>query len=253
MATKNKTAEPTVEPAKVTVPAFKLTSTPSKVLLAYLTERVSGDADAPHRGLPFITEKGIVRVKPSDWTDWFASAEGHEGEPSKKDMLGVLKDTGLIQRVYPLPTVDGHPELEGKSFGLYTGPAPKGTEKLARRESARPAAKPAAEKPAANGEGKDAPAADAPTVPGFSSGFDVSRVPASELRVGDVIGTTSSDSRKAIEAHGDDVHVIVSITSNEFGSRVQARGSDGKIIRSLAGETKTWRGRTVAPATGEAA
>ena len=52
---------------------------------------------------------------------------------SKKDALQTLKDAGLVQKVYALPKCDGYET--GKSFGLYTGPAPAGTAKLPRRAS----------------------------------------------------------------------------------------------------------------------
>jgi hypothetical protein len=106
------------------------TTLPKKLLVSYLKERVSADADAPHRGLPFITEAGVLRIRPADWMDWLA-AQGIE--PSKKEAVQALKDAGLVQKVYALPKVDGHDDLAGKSFGLYTGPAPAGTAKLQRR------------------------------------------------------------------------------------------------------------------------
>ncbi|HET7048892.1 MAG TPA: hypothetical protein VFI54_11555 [Solirubrobacteraceae bacterium] len=43
---------------------------PKQLLGAYLKERVSGDADAPHRGLPLITEAGALRVNPGAWLAW---------------------------------------------------------------------------------------------------------------------------------------------------------------------------------------
>lgn len=103
------------------------TPTP-KHLTAYLRERVSGAADAPHQGLPFITEAGVLRVKPSDWLDWL-DAQGIDA--NKKDALQVLKDAGLVQKVYALPKHPDHPDA--KSFGLYTGPVPAGTSRLPRR------------------------------------------------------------------------------------------------------------------------
>jgi hypothetical protein len=83
---------------------------------------------------------------------------------------------------------------------------------------------------------------------------DVKRVPASELKVGDVIGTTRSDTRAAVEAgaserdatgrsRGNGVAVIAKITDGP-GGRVQARDEDGRMIRSTAPETKVWRART---------
>jgi hypothetical protein len=97
---------------------------PAKRLLAtYLRERTSPAADAPHQGLPFINEAGVLRVKPSDWMGWL---EGQHIAAPKRDALAALKDAGLVQKVYKLPG-------EKRSFGLYTGPAPAGTAKLPRR------------------------------------------------------------------------------------------------------------------------
>ena len=49
---------------------------PAKQLLAaYLKARVSGAADAPHQGLPFITEASVLRVKPSDWIAWLETQD----------------------------------------------------------------------------------------------------------------------------------------------------------------------------------
>ena len=104
---------------------------PAKQLLAaYLKERVSGAADAPHQGLPFITEAGVLRVKPSDWIAWL---ETQDITAPKREALQALKDAGLVQKVYALPTVETQPDLAGKSFGLYTGPALAGTSRLPRR------------------------------------------------------------------------------------------------------------------------
>jgi hypothetical protein len=101
-------------------------------LARYLTERVSADADAPNRRVPFISGD-VLRVHPSDWTAWLA-AQGLE--VPKRDALAVLKDAGLAQKVYALPGTDG------KSAGFYTGVAPKGTEGLPRRVVARAAGRP---------------------------------------------------------------------------------------------------------------
>ena len=86
------------------------------------TERTSADADAPNRRVPFITGD-VLRVHPSDWTEWLTA---QSLEVPKKDALAVLKDAGLVQKVYALPGEDG------KSAGFYTGTAPAGTEELPR-------------------------------------------------------------------------------------------------------------------------
>jgi hypothetical protein len=114
---------------------FTWPTPPKKLLAAYLKERTSSAPDAPHQGLPFITEAGVLRVKPSDWTGWLHS-QGIDAP--KRDAIQALKDAGLIQRVYPLPKVESYPELDGKSFGLYTGPPPSGTARLPRRVPQRP-------------------------------------------------------------------------------------------------------------------
>ena len=106
------------------------TTITKKHLTAYLRERVSGGADAPHQGLPFITEAGVLRVKPSDWLDWL---QVNGIDAPKRQALQALKDAGLVQKVYALPAAGEQPDLAGKSFGLYTGPAPAGTSKLPRR------------------------------------------------------------------------------------------------------------------------
>lgn len=103
-----------------------MTTTPTKKqLTAYLKARVSAEQDAPHQGLPFISDTGVLRVRPADWCDWLAE---QGAEASKREALQTLKNAGLVQRVYQLPG-------EKKSFGLYTGPAPTGTGKLPRRAS----------------------------------------------------------------------------------------------------------------------
>ena len=220
-------------PAKTT--EFALNEKPTAVLVEYLKVYVSADADAPHQGLPFIDAKDNVRVKPDHFEGWFTGSALFAGTPNKKQVRAILKDAGLVQKVYALPTVDSHPELTGKSFGLYTGPVPAAAKKLPHRiiERAVPTRTPAADKPAKAKTAKAKPAAD-------ESGTSVEQVPASELKVGDVIAT----SRKAIENGTADT--VAAITRDkDSGTRIQARRADGKIIRSFAPETKTWRGRTV--------
>lgn len=206
---------------------FKLTSKPANVLLAYLTANASGDADAAHRQLPFITEAGVLRVHPARFADWFLGADDYTGTPSKKQSLQVLKDAGLVQRVYALPPHDAHPALKGKSFGLYTGKATSAMSKLPRVAARKPAPKPAADKPAA-----------AP-VPGVTAlePDGPRKLAASELVVGDEIGTTRTDTRKAL-ADGNGTRIAAITTSND--GRVQARDAEGKMIRSLAADTKVW-------------
>lgn len=156
------TSEPTTTNEETTVTTTAPETKPApkfdgkKLFATYLRETVSADQDAPNRELPFITEKEILRVPPRHWVAYVA-AQGHE--VSKRDALQVLKDAGLVQRVYPLPG-------EKRSLGLYTGAAPASAAKLPRRvverkaPAAAAAAKPAAAtKPAAKAKPAAKPAA----------------------------------------------------------------------------------------------
>ena len=117
-----------------TTPEFTWPTPAKRLFKQYLQERTSAAADAPHRGLPFITDKDVLRVKPSDWMQWLAE-QGVDAP--KKVALQALKDAGLVQKVYALPKGDG---LLTGSFGLYTGPAPAGTARLPRWTPQRKAA-----------------------------------------------------------------------------------------------------------------
>ena len=97
-------------------------------LVRYLTERTSADADAPNRRVPFITGD-VLRVHPSDWTEWLTA---QSLEVPKKDALAVLKDAGLVQKVYALPGEDG------KSASFYTGAAGRRRGAAAPRRGACP-------------------------------------------------------------------------------------------------------------------
>lgn len=91
--------------------------------------------------------------------------------------------------------------------------------------------------------------------------LSIERVPASEVAVGDRVGGTRSDSRKAIAEgaasdesaeRGNDrtptgTAVVGSITSPN--GRVQLRSADGKMIRSCEPATMVWRGRMQTPET----
>jgi hypothetical protein len=115
-------------PAKPVAPtAFEWPKKPAAVLLDYLKANVSADADAPNRAKPFINSGGVVHLHSSDWREWLA-AQGME--PTKAQAAAPLRDAGLKVRAFPLPG-------EHRSLGFYTGPAPKGTEKLARRQVQR--------------------------------------------------------------------------------------------------------------------
>jgi hypothetical protein len=91
--------------------------------------------------------------------------------------------------------------------------------------------------------------------------LSIERVPASEVAVGDRVGGTRSDSRKAIAEgaasdesaeRGNDrtptgTAVVAQITSPN--GRVQLRSADGKMIRSCEPATMVWRGRMQTPET----
>jgi hypothetical protein len=112
------------------------TTTPAKALAAYLAVHASDADDAPHRGLPFIDANGKVRVKPDHFAAWYSANEAKlwTGEvPTSRECRAVLKDAGLVQQVYLLPTHAAHKKLTGKRYGLYQGKAPAGTAKLPRR------------------------------------------------------------------------------------------------------------------------
>jgi hypothetical protein len=103
--------------------AFEWPKKPAAVLLHYLKANVSADADAPNQARPFINANGVVHLHSSHWREWLA---GEGMEPTKAQAAAPLRDAGLAVRAYPLPG-------EGRSLGFYTGPAPKGTDKLPRR------------------------------------------------------------------------------------------------------------------------
>ena len=92
---------------------------------------------------------------------------------------------------------------------------------------------------------------------------DIKRVKASDLKAGDLIGTTGSNSRATVEAgasdrgatgrsRGNGASVIAAITAGP-GGRIQARDAAGKMIRSMAPETVVWRSREVDGADAPAA
>jgi hypothetical protein len=215
----------TTTPQPESAPTPEVTETPevkvsSSSLVDYLKDRVSSDLDTPHRGLPYITEDNVLRVRPTDWIEWLRT---RQTPAPKRVALAVLKDAGLVQKSTTLPAVEGHPK--GKAQGLYTGPAPRGTASLPRYS---PPARTAKAKVTTTEE---------------VTGQDISQVEAIGLQVGDIIGTTRTNSRKAIaEGSGK---TVASITVSNDG-RVQARDDQGKVIRSCEPTTKVWRGRTVA-------
>jgi hypothetical protein len=120
------------ESIETTSAGYAWAKDPQLVLGEYLAERTSADTDAPTRYLPTVTA-GVLRVHPSDWTEWLIE----QGAPApKKKALQVLKDAGLVQKVYALPGTDG------KSAGFYTGTVPAGTPTLPERVVQRSQGKP---------------------------------------------------------------------------------------------------------------
>jgi hypothetical protein len=246
------TAMPTTKTTKpAEAPEFKLNTTTTKALVAYLAEYVSAEADAPHRGLPFIDAKDNVRVKPDHFEQWFLASGLFDGVPSKRARVrALLKDAGLVQKVYPLSAHPLHPELRGKSFGLYTGPVPAGAKKLPHRIVERKAPVAKSEK-ARVAEISGAMAEDAVTDPTRGPAAPaIERAAASSVRVGDVVGTTRSDTRAAVTAaegvtgattreRGNGTAVVAAITEGP-GGRVQLRDAESKMIRSCDPDTQVW-------------
>jgi hypothetical protein len=119
-------AKPQAKKAPATPVAFEWPQAPGKLLNAYLTARVTADEDGPARKQPFIGENGVLRVHSSDWVAWLGAQGIH---PGKSVAAAPLRDAGLGVRSFPIPG-------ESFAYGFYTGPAPKGTEKLPRRKGA---------------------------------------------------------------------------------------------------------------------
>ena len=116
--------EPTVEDVQDRN-AFQWPKAASAVLLDYLTARVSAEFDAEHPARPYINSNGKLFVHSTDWRDWLLE----QGlAPSKSEAAKPLRDNVGVVRATPLPGMD-------KALGFYQGTAPKGTEKLPRRES----------------------------------------------------------------------------------------------------------------------
>jgi len=119
----------TAKPAKT---GYEWPKPAAKILLDYLKAEVTDTADAPNRAKPFINANGVLHLHSSDWREWLTA----NGMPmTKAEAAAPLRDAGLKVRAFPLPG-------ENRSLGFYVGEAPKGTEKLARRQPQRAVAKP---------------------------------------------------------------------------------------------------------------
>jgi hypothetical protein len=68
---------------------------------------------------------------------------------------------------------------------------------------------------------------------------NVEQVPASDLVVGDFIGTNRANSRKVLLDAGTRIASIT--TDKDSGTRVQARDENGSVIRSMSKNTQVWR------------
>lgn len=130
-ASKRAAAKPAAKPAAESA-GFEWPKPFAELLLEYLRERISTDADAPAKGLPHITESGILRVRGEDWREWLAAQEiaapKAVAAAAMRDGLGIMK---------ALPIAG-----EGRAMGFYQGPAPAGTEDLPRRAGGRSAGAP---------------------------------------------------------------------------------------------------------------
>lgn len=130
---------PTSNPASSTA-EFTWPKRQAELLLDYLQAEVTGDADAPNKGAPFIDKKGILRFHGRHWREWLAKEGMH---PTVRQAGEPPRNAGMKMRPFALPG--------GGSGGFYTGPAPKGTASLPRRvveRAARGTGSSAARKPA---------------------------------------------------------------------------------------------------------
>lgn len=110
-------------PAEPEQPARRRSGIDEKVLaeafVDYLNAQVSGDADAPLKGLPTVDENGRLRVKSAHWREWLASRGITVGAGAA---VKPLRAAGLDQeRWFSLP--------RGQRM-TYAGPVPSGTKRL---------------------------------------------------------------------------------------------------------------------------
>jgi hypothetical protein len=268
---------PKAKAPKATPAGFEWPKAAAEVLLDYLSAEVSGDQDAPNHDRPFIDPNGVLRVHSDHWRGWLTD-QGLS--PSKGEAAAPLRDAGLGVRSFPLPGQNGKArgfytgpapkgteDLPRRARATRAAAAPRNAfarvpenqrsylarlvieadegemrdEVLAALIGAAPATP--AETPAPAASKATGPFSGASVLAGAREAAredGVTRVPASELKVGDVIGTTRSDTRQTIES-GQGTK-IAKLTSSPEG-RFQARDARGKIIRSLAPATMVWRGQ----------
>ena len=116
--------------ATATAPAFEWPKEGAvKILLRYLKETTSDAADAPNKGVPFITDSGILRIKGKHWIEWLA-ANGMT--PSKIEAGAPIRELGFSMKPFPIPG-------ENRGEGFYTGnvSALDGADKLSVRHTQR--------------------------------------------------------------------------------------------------------------------
>src|SRR3954451_6042127 len=72
-----KTATPKPKAAKQAAPkkteAKQAAPITRELILTYLKANASDAPDAPNKGLPFITEDGILRIRGEHWREWLAA------------------------------------------------------------------------------------------------------------------------------------------------------------------------------------
>jgi hypothetical protein len=115
----------------LTPASFQWPKPVAKILIDYLTERVSAEVDVKNPGRPFISADGKLHVKLDDWREWLV---GQGLAPSRNEASAPLREIGP-GRTVKLPGVD-------KGVGFYVGAAPTGTTKLPRRPQVTPTRQP---------------------------------------------------------------------------------------------------------------
>lgn len=100
-----------------------------KILLRYLKENTSDAPDAPNKGLPFVTDSGIIRIKPDHWRDWLTE---NGLAPTKLEAGRPIRELGFSMKPFPIPGT-------GHGAGFYTGNVSQleGADKLPVRQTQR--------------------------------------------------------------------------------------------------------------------